>query len=109
MARRGLATTCRQPQPERGVFHVFGAKTLSKYDFGVEIAKAFGFNPENVCPISWRDSGLATVRSPNLTMNIDRLTKFSGGNVPDAIAGIAGFRDDFKAGFPIKLWEHRWN
>ena len=35
---------------ERGVFHVFGAKTLSKYDFGVEIAKAFGFNPENVRP-----------------------------------------------------------
>ena len=94
---------------ERGVFHVFGARALSKYDFGVEIAKAFGFNPENVRPTSWRDSGLAAVRSPNLAMNIDRLTKFLDGNVPDPIAGVAGFRDDFKAGFPIKLWEHRWN
>lgn len=94
---------------ESGVIHVFGSRVLSKYDFGVEIAKTFGFDPDMVQPTSWRDSGLTAVRSPNLIMNIDRLTKFLGGNVPDGVSGLAEFRADLEAGLPERIKGYRWN
>lgn len=94
---------------ERGLFHVFGSRLLSKYEFGVEIAKTFGFDPGLIRPISWRDSGLTAVRSPNLVMNIDRLSAFLGGDVPDGIGGLDEFRSDLDSGFVKKIQEVRWN
>lgn len=94
---------------ETGLIHVFGSRVLSKYEFGVEIANAFGFDPAMVHPTSWRDSGLTAVRSPNLIMNIDRLTKFLGGNVPDGVQGLAEFRADLAAGLPERIRGYRWN
>lgn len=93
---------------ESGLMHVFGSRVLSKYEFGVEIAKTFGFDPGLIQPVSWRESGLTAVRSPNLIMNIDRLTAFLDGAVPDGAGGLSEFRSDFGSGLVQKIQEGRW-
>ena len=52
----------------KGLFHCVGSEIMSKYDFGVAIAKQFGFNPELISPASVEDGALAAARSPNLTI-----------------------------------------
>lgn len=57
----------------KGIYHVFSRDHQSKYDFGVSIAKKFGFSPELIRPVSWKEGGLTAKRSPNLIMNTNKL------------------------------------
>ena len=50
-----------------GLYHVVGSQCLSKYEFGVQVARRFGFDEKLVIPSSVQDSGLKAARSPNLT------------------------------------------
>lgn len=88
-----------------GVYHVFGSRMLSKYDFGVEIAKEFGADPELVKPTSWRDGGLIAARAPNLIMNVEKLTAFLGETPPDGVAGLREFRSDLMSGLAGRIQE----
>ena len=81
-----------------GIYHVFSADYQSKYDFGVSIAKKFGFDPDLVQPISWKDGGLSAKRSPNLIMNTDKLRKLLGHDLPGQQDGIDSFYQDSLSG-----------
>ena len=81
-----------------GIYHVFSADYQSKYDFGVGIAKKFGFDPDLVNPISWKDGGLSAKRSPNLIMNTDKLHQLLGHDLPGQQDGIDLFYQDSLSG-----------
>lgn len=71
-----------------GLYHVFSPTAISKYDFGVAIARRFGLDETLVKPASLAAGGLAARRSPDLSMNIDRLVAALGVTPPDHAAGI---------------------
>jgi len=56
-----------------GLYHVVSSESLSKYDFGVRLAKRFDLDGSLVCPTSVKRSGLKATRSPNLTLRTDKL------------------------------------
>ena len=71
-----------------GTYHFFGNQAVSKYAFGVSLAREFGFDESLVSPISVMDSELTTQRSLNLSMNNDKLRAALGHELPGIVEGL---------------------
>lgn len=86
-----------------GVRHVGGGTSLSKYDFGRELADVFGFDPELVRPASVADLPAGRVRSHRLTLDSSRLARELGHRPPSAREGLVRMRHDRDTGRPDDL------
>ena len=84
----------------KGIYHCVGPQSMSKYDFGVSIARQFGFDESLVIPASVTDGGLTAARSPNLTLSTEKLTEALGHSLPAFEPGLAKFHDQYRHGFP---------
>ena len=87
----------------KGVYHVVSPQSLSKYEFGVQIARLFGLNEKLVEPVSVSQGKLTAPRSPNLTLCIDKLKRDLNQPIPDQNAGLQKFYELFKNGYPERL------
>lgn len=87
----------------KGIYHVFSSQFQSKYDFGVSVAKTFGFDAEKIHPVSWKDGGLTAKRSPNLIMNTDKLRVLLGHALPDQQQCMDQFYQDTKNGLRDRI------
>jgi dTDP-4-dehydrorhamnose reductase len=85
------------------VYHVASGEALSKHDFGQRIAARFGLDGSLIQPVSWREAGLKAARSPNLTLNVDKLRKTLGSEPPTQDQCLERFYELFCAGYPQKL------
>lgn len=83
-----------------GLYHVVSSESISKYDFGVAIARKFGFDPELITPVSITQAGLQAVRSPNLTLRVDKLVNDLGVVPPGLSPGIERFYTLYQQGYP---------
>ena len=83
-----------------GLYHMVGPEPMSKYNFGLAIARKFGFNPELVKPASVLEGGLKAARSPNLTLNTGKLTAALQHDLPTFDSGLQKFYDQYRRGFP---------
>jgi len=54
----------------RGVLHVAGPQALSRYDFGVRLARFHGLDPAGITPARSRESGL--IRPLDCTLDVSR-------------------------------------
>jgi len=88
-----------------GIYHVFSSTSISKYNFGVTIARTFGFDEGLITPISVAASGLKAARSPDLTMDVGKLTRSLGEAPPTIAAGMARFAKLYQQGYPQFLKE----
>lgn len=86
-----------------GLYHAVGSSALSKYDFGVLISQQFGFNSQQVIPISVEDSGLIAKRSHNLRLSVHRLSTALGHEIPGVSTGIKQFYTQGMQGYPQKM------
>jgi dTDP-4-dehydrorhamnose reductase len=86
-----------------GLYHVVGRDMISKYEFGIKIAQQFGFNSQQVIPISVEDSGLKAKRSHNLRLSTHKLSTALGMDIPGVSTGIAKFYTQFAQGYPQKM------
>src|SRR5258706_2556191 len=86
-----------------GLYHVVGSEALTKYDFGQRIARQFGFDPQQVIPISVAESGLKARRSHNLRLSVHKLSTDLGAAIPGVSAGIETFYTQHKQGYPQKM------
>jgi dTDP-4-dehydrorhamnose reductase len=86
-----------------GLYHVVSSKCLTKYDFGVRIARIFGFNPDSIIPISVVDSSLNAPRSPRLTLRSDKLASQLGKKTPDINSGLQKFYSQYLQGYPKQI------
>jgi dTDP-4-dehydrorhamnose reductase len=90
-----------------GLYHVVNGDCLSKYDFGVALARTFGLDESLIEPISVQEGGLTAARSPNLTLNIQKLVQALGERSPELLpslsAGLAHFYTLYQQGYPQKL------
>lgn len=91
----------------KGVFHAVGKDSLSKYDFGLQIARKFGCDESLITPKSWRDGNLTAFRSPDLRLNTDKLAKSLGVVLPGVHEGIERFYRQAVENYPEKIMDCR--
>lgn len=85
-----------------GIYHVVSPESLSKYSFGVSIARKFGLDPGLIQPISVMESGLTAMRSPRLDLNVEKLQDEKIG-LPSQAQGMERFYLDHQTGLPDKI------
>jgi dTDP-4-dehydrorhamnose reductase len=86
-----------------GIYHVVGSEALSKYDFGLRIARKFGFDENKVIPISVEESGLKAKRSHNLRMSIHKLSTDLSQDIPSVSTGIDRFYTQYQQDYPQNM------
>ena len=87
----------------RGLYHVVGSQPMSKYQFGVEIARRFAMNAGEISPRSVNTSGLIAKRANNLYLSIDKLSTDLGLPIPSFSTGLDLFYQQYQEGYPQKL------
>ncbi len=86
-----------------GVYHAVGSRAITKYEFGQEIARQFGFDESLIRPISVSDSGLTAKRSQNLRLAVHKLSTALGRDIPDFSTGLTKFYTQYQQGYPQKM------
>jgi len=86
-----------------GLFHVVNPQSISKYDFGLALAERFGFDTSLISPASIQDAGLAAMRSPNLNLDIEKLSKELGESFPNQQTELLRFQQQYLDGYPQQL------
>jgi dTDP-4-dehydrorhamnose reductase len=87
----------------RGLYHVVGAQAMSKYQFGVEVARKFGLRESLIEPQSVERSALTVRRSHNLWLSVHKLSTDLGREIPPFSTGLDGFYTQFQQGYPQKI------
>lgn len=86
-----------------GLYHVVGSETLTKYEFGLKIARQFGYDEKLIRPISVDEFGLPARRSHNLRLSIHKLSTDLGLEIRGVSTGIEKFYTQFIQGYPQKM------
>lgn len=90
-----------------GVYHVVAPDHLSKYDFGVRIARKFGLNSDLIEPVQTGNIDRGATRSLNLVLKTDKLQQALGHALPGVDAGLDRLYDRWVEGYPQALQGYR--
>jgi dTDP-4-dehydrorhamnose reductase len=90
MLKRGLS----------GLYHAVGPEPMTKYAFGVALARMFSLDEGLITPERVENAGLAANRSRNLALSIHKLSTALGEPMPDFSTGLHKFHQQFMAGYP---------
>jgi dTDP-4-dehydrorhamnose reductase len=86
-----------------GLYHVVGPRPMSKYRFGLEVARRFGLREDLISPRSVEASELTAQRSHNLWLSTHKLSTDLGHEIPLFSTGLAEFYTQFRQGYPQKI------
>jgi len=86
-----------------GLYHVLGSDCISKYDFGLMLARTFGLREDLIAPISVNDSGLAAARSPYLCLSTAKLQAALGHSLPGIESGFLRLAEQEASGYRARL------
>jgi dTDP-4-dehydrorhamnose reductase len=86
-----------------GIYHVVSSECISKYAFGVEIARRFGLSEKLIRPASVQEGGLVAARSPDLSLSTAKLGRALGKSLPKQEEGISRFYRQYVDGLPVKV------
>ncbi len=86
-----------------GLYHLVGTQAMSKYQFGVEIARKFKLEEGNIAPKSVLSSSLTARRSHNLWLSTHKLSTALGGALPSFSTGLNEFYAQHQQGYPQKI------
>ncbi len=86
-----------------GMWHTFGNDTLSKYDFGVAMARVFGLDEGLIKPVLAGELMRDAQRSIKLSTNSDKLAAALGHQLPGLMGGLAALKRDFDQGWREQL------
>ena len=90
-----------------GLYHVVGTQAMSKYQFGVEVARTFGLRENLISPQSVENSSLTAKRSHNLWLSTHKLSTVLGHEIPAFSTGLAEFYTQFQQGYPQKIGSYQ--
>jgi len=90
-----------------GLYHAVGSECISKYEFGLRIARRFDLDESLIAPKSVQEGGLKAARSPNLTLKIDKLIHDLVDPIPGLSAGLERFYTLYQQGYPQKIRQFR--
>ena len=86
-----------------GLYHLVGTQAMSKYQFGIEVARRFGLREDLISPRSVEGSGLTARRSHNLWLSTHKLSTNLGHEIPPFSTGLAEFYTQLQQGYPQKI------
>jgi dTDP-4-dehydrorhamnose reductase len=86
-----------------GLYHVVGGQAMSKYQFGIEIARKFNLKESEISPKSILSSSLTARRSHNLWLSTHRISTDLGESLPDFSTGMDEFYTQYQQGYPQKI------
>jgi len=86
-----------------GLYHAVGSEPLSKYDFGVALARRFGLDEGLIAPTSVEGSGLIARRAHNLRLSVHKLSTALGQALPGFSTGLERFYAQYQQGYPQKI------
>ena len=86
-----------------GLYHVVGPQAMSKYQFGIEVARKFGLRESLISPQSVDKSSLTARRSHNLWLSVHRLSTDLGHELPDFSTGLEEYYTQYQQGYPQKI------
>ena len=86
-----------------GVYH-FGSRTsMSKYQFAVELAKIFNLDENLIKPSSVDQFEFKAARARDLSLDVSKLTRDLGEELPTLQESIEAFHRDFSDGLPKRI------
>ena len=86
-----------------GLYHVFCPQAISKYAFGVSLARLFSLDETLINPTALQETPGGAPRSLNLSMNTDKLQAALNEPLPGELEGLQAFYADWQAGLPDRL------
>ncbi|HEY62595.1 MAG TPA: SDR family oxidoreductase [Anaerolineae bacterium] len=86
-----------------GLYHVVSNECMTKYKFGVHIARKFGLDESLIQPVLVKNSSLTAARAPRLSLRVDKLINDLGQTPPKLIPSINKLYDLYLEGYPQKL------
>lgn len=86
-----------------GLYHVVSSEHISKYDFGVALARRFSLDESLITPTSVSTASLKAARSPRLTLSSAKLEAALGRATPDIASGLERYHQLYKQGYPDKI------
>ena len=86
-----------------GLYHLVGTQAMSKYQFGVEIARKFSLQEGEISPKSILASSLTARRAHNVALSTHKLSTDLGETLPEFSTGLDEFYTQYKQGFPQKV------
>jgi dTDP-4-dehydrorhamnose reductase len=86
-----------------GLYHLVGPQAMSKYQFGVEIARKFSMKEGEISPKSILASNLTARRSHNLWLSVNKLSTDLGVSLPEFSTGLDEFYTQYQQGYPQKI------
>lgn len=90
-----------------GLYHAVGPEPMSKYDFGVALARTFGLDSRRISPGTVDAAGLKARRAHNLSLSVHKLSTALGEPLPSFSTGLGEFHQQFKEGYPQVLRSYR--
>jgi dTDP-4-dehydrorhamnose reductase len=77
-----------------GTLNIASSDALSKYDFGLTVAKAFGLDSGLIAPMGSATDGHATSRNRDLSLNTERAASLLGAPMQSQADGVREARDE---------------
>jgi len=90
-----------------GLYHVVSAECLSKHDFGVLLARKFGFEEELITPVSWYEVDLRAERAANLSLRTEKIESALGRSMPSQADGIDQFYRLLQDGYSQQIRSYK--
>jgi dTDP-4-dehydrorhamnose reductase len=78
-----------------GLYHAAGPESLSRFEFGRQVCRAFGYDEALLDPISMEDFDYVAARPLDSTLNTEKFTSATGfkpAGIAEALAALAGER-----------------
>jgi dTDP-4-dehydrorhamnose reductase len=95
-----MATTERSLS---GLYHAVGRDSMTKFAFGYELARRFGYDHTLIKPVSWHDGDLTAARSPDLRLKTQKLASAIGKALPGWQDGVERFYQQAQDGYPQRV------
>ena len=95
------------PEQLPGTYHVVGAQAMTKYQFGVEVARKFGLPERLISPKSINTATLTARRSRNLWLSTHKISTALRLELPDFSTGLEAFHAQYQQGYPQTLRSYR--
>jgi dTDP-4-dehydrorhamnose reductase len=92
-----------QRQGARGIFNVAGGERLSKYEFGVQVARRHGYSETQIHPCSVRSFPFKAPRPRDMSLSTAKAAGMLGHLMPTMAESLAGLQRLQDQGWPERL------
>ena len=87
----------------KGVYNLGSSDSMSKYDFALRIAETFQFDKNLIKKISVDNFTFIAKRGKDMSMNVKKIERDLGVDLPTIDDSISGFYNDYKNNIQTKL------